>query len=190
MDTFSEVYEYFIACFQFLLSQIGSLFDYITSHWILYVPILSILIIGIAYLVGWLILEAAPSASGTPLNNPNKFYSTKWAIIPDLFRLGIRKDKERIKAAETERERVRKLNEQIEVRQNLTKYVDEYFKNNPWSYRISIKGQTFFRPGWEKVNWKNGKKSYSSKDVSFDVDLAEKRANTIDFGTAKNRRRH
>lgn len=172
-------------CFDFIVNCLTSLLEIVRSYSILFVPLFFAVLLFVVFLVGYLILEASESAYGTKLHNPNNYYLTSFPIIKDGFKLY----KKKMHKNAIERDRVNRLNYKISQKAKDLEDVEEFFKHNPWAYRFHLHGQTYFRPGWQSVNWKKGKyinnKSYS--DVSFDVELAEKqaKANRANFATKK-----
>ena len=88
----------FISCglyaFEFIFSIMRGIFEFIRQHALLYVPIFLITLLGITFLVGWIIFEVSNSSYSTSwFYNPNKFYSTNIPAVIDLKHLHDRKIK-------------------------------------------------------------------------------------------------
>lgn len=80
--------------FTFIFSLMEQFLNFIRQHPLLYVPIFLITLLGITFLVGWIILEVSNSSYSTSwYYNPNKFYSTNIPAVIDLKHLHDRKIK-------------------------------------------------------------------------------------------------
>ena len=84
--------------FELIFAIMRQLFNIIRSSPVLYIPIFLITLLGITFLVGWIILEVSNSSYSTSwYYNPNKFYSTNIPAVIDLKHLHDRKIKARHK---------------------------------------------------------------------------------------------
>lgn len=103
--------------FEFIFNLLSEFLYFIRQHPILYVPIFLITLLGITFLVGWIILEVSNSSYSTSwYYNPNKFYSTNIPAVIDLKHLHDRKIKARHKNQSYSKNndyRVHNLNEEI-----------------------------------------------------------------------------
>ena len=91
-----DFYTPAIEAFEFILSIMYEILYFIRQHPILYVPIFLITLLGITFLVGWIILEVSNSSYSTSwYYNPNKFYSTNIPAVIDLKHLHDRRIKAR-----------------------------------------------------------------------------------------------
>ena len=103
--------------FEFIFNLLSEFLYFIRQHPILYVPIFLITLLGITFLVGWIILEVSNSSYSTSwYYNPNKFYSTNIPAVIDLKHLHDRKIKSRHKNQSYSKNndyRVHNLNKEI-----------------------------------------------------------------------------
>lgn len=103
--------------FEFIFNLLSEFLYFIRQHPILYVPIFLITLLGITFLVGWIILEVSNSSYSTSwYYNPNKFYSTNIPAVIDLKHLHDRKIKARHKNQSYSKNndyRVHNLNKEI-----------------------------------------------------------------------------
>ena len=103
--------------FEFIFNLLSEFLYFIRQHPILYVPIFLITLLGITFLVGWIIFEVSNSSYSTSwYYNPNKFYSTNIPAVIDLKHLHDRKIKARHKNQSYSKNndyRVHNLNEEI-----------------------------------------------------------------------------
>lgn len=92
-----EFYEFLSAgeqAFEFIFNLMYSFLYFIRQHPLLYVPIFLITLLGITFLVGWIIFEVSNSSYSTSwYYNPNKFYSTNIPAVIDIKHLHDRKIK-------------------------------------------------------------------------------------------------
>lgn len=103
--------------FEFIFNLLSEFLYFIRQHPILYVPIFLITLLGITFLVGWIILEVSNSSYSTSwYYNPNKFYITNIPAVIDLKHLHDRKIKVRHKNQSYSKNndyRVHNLNKEI-----------------------------------------------------------------------------
>lgn len=103
--------------FELIFALMRELFNIICQSPLLYIPIFLITLLGITYLVGWIILEVSNSSYSTSwYYNPNKFYSTNIPAVIDLKHLHDRKIKARHKNQSYSKNndyRVHNLNKEI-----------------------------------------------------------------------------
>lgn len=74
--------------FEFIFNLLYEILNFIRFHPLLYVPIFLITLLGITFLVGWIILEVSNSSYSTSwYYNPNKFYSSNIPAVMDIWHL-------------------------------------------------------------------------------------------------------
>lgn len=177
---------------RFFLNTVQSFFtDVVFTKPLLYVPLILFLLLGVLGFVGWLIMESAQYSGGSSFAspykffaNPNRQYETKMPLWTSFGLSWFRKRDN----AKREKEKVQDALDRIEIqsaiyRQNKAK-ADEYFRNNPNSFKINIDGTSFWREDWEKQHWGYKNKSAYSKlgysraddEPSYDLDEALKKA--------------
>lgn len=171
MPTFSNAaFQSFIGSFKqafaFIIEALHGLIEVIKSNPLYFVPLFLLALLAVAFWVGWLIMEVAPNASGTPYGNPygffanpNKQFETKTPNITSLGRHIVHNHEQR----KREQQKIQDATDRLEIqsalyRQNKIK-ADEYFHNNPNAFKINIDGQTFWREDWEKKHYGKYKKS-------------------------------
>lgn len=91
---FQEFLDNGLYAFELIFAIMRELFRIICLSPVLYIPIFLITLLGITFLVGWIILEVSNSSYSTSwYYNPNKFYSTNIPAVIDLKHLYSRKIK-------------------------------------------------------------------------------------------------
>lgn len=171
MPTFSNAaFQSFIGSFKqaftFIIEALHGLIEVIKANPLYFVPLFLVALLAVAFWVGWLIMEVAPNASGTPYGNPygyfanpNKQFETKMPNVTSLGRHIVREHERK----KREQQKIQDATDRLEIqsalyRQNKIK-ADEYFRNNPNAFKINIDGQTFWREDWEKKHYGKSKKS-------------------------------
>lgn len=193
MPLFSkEQFDNFISilkeCFSFIADLLDGFFVVLRTHSILFVPLLLAVLLVSAFVVGFIILSVSDKAYGIKFQNPNKYYLTSFPAINHIWSMS----KKFIKTNINERNKIAELNRKMATDEESLKYANRFFEHNPWAYRITLNGRTYFRPGWSEVNWRKGKAEYIKKEVSFDIDKAvqKSKVNRADFGDPKYKRKH
>lgn len=158
-DAFQSFVGSFKQAFSFIIEALHGLIEVIKANPLYFVPLFLLALLAVAFWVGWLIMEVAPNASGTPYGNPygyfanpNKQFDTKMPNITSLGRHIVR-------------EHARHKREQQKIQDAIDNKIkaDEYFHNNPNAFKINIDGQTFWREDWEKYRWdKDGRMRHTT----------------------------
>lgn len=167
-EAFKSFLQSFKNCFDFLTNSLNGLINVIRSYPLFFIPLFLFLLLGVAFWVGWLILEASNYAGGSEfanpyksfanpnrfIANPNRQFETKMPLWSSLGRSALwRYRQNKIQAErQAEKDKIIALNQ---------KKADEFFAYNPYSYRLNIDGYTFWREGFEHKRWdKDGKMRY------------------------------
>lgn len=152
-ETFSSFLQSFDSCFTFLINSLNGLTNVIRSHPLFFIPLFLFLLLGVSFWVGWVIIEASNYAGGSEYANPNKFFSnpnrqfeTKMPLWSSIGRSALW----RYRQNKIQEERQAEKDKIIALNQ---KKADEFFHNNPNSYRLNIDGHTFWREGFENYRW-------------------------------------
>lgn len=158
-DAFQSFVGSFKQAFSFIIEALHGLIEVIKANPLYFVPLFLVALLAVAFWVGWLIMEVAPNASGTPYGNlygyfanPNKQFDTKMPNVTSFGRHIVR-------------EHQRHKREQQNIQDAIANKIkaDEYFHNNPNAFKINIDGQTFWREDWEKHRWdKDGRMRHTT----------------------------
>lgn len=206
-DQLLEYFQDFEMAFENLIFFIGSAYQVIVSSPVYLVPLLLLTLLFLIFGV----IEVLQLLSGrlnvkyyknpnTVYQNPNKVYKSDLVTWSGFFNRRIISHHKKIAAAKKENEKsllaYEKLVEEQEalknkrlLKENNQKLVDEYFDNNPGAFKITKDGETFWRPGWEKM--RHG--SQYSKPTSFNAERADEEASNAffrDFSVKRRKPRH
>lgn len=199
MPTFSsEAFQSFVSgfreCFSFLMNTLHGLIDVIRAYPIFFMPLFLLMLLGVAFWVGWLIMEVAPNAGGTEFQNPYKVFSnpsrvfsnpnrqfgTKMPFWSSLGRGLMWKHEQEKQRRKIENQRAQEAYEKIAEEQEALESkhklhavnqakADEYFRNNPNRTKVTIDGMEFFNgEDWYKKKYG---KQHSSKSLGRSYDL-------------------
>ncbi len=74
-EAFTGFLQNFDKCFSFLTNSLNGLINVIRSYPLFFIPLFLFLLLGVAFWVGWVILEASNYASGSEFANPYRYFS-------------------------------------------------------------------------------------------------------------------